>query len=163
MVLNIGKAMSGDWDYVLRDIQAVCQESHRRGAKVKVILETDYLASGGGSLKSDALKRKLCQICDVAGADWVKTSTGFGFVKQADGSLASRGATEHDLKLMREVCSKEVQVKASGGVRDLAALVRARDLGATRCGTSSTQAILDAYHAEAGDAESGSSLGQGGY
>ncbi|PQO47909.1 deoxyribose-phosphate aldolase [Blastopirellula marina] len=163
MVLNIGKVMSGDWDYILRDIQVVCQESHHRAAKVKVILETDYLSGGGAGLKSDALKRKLCQICDVAGADWVKTSTGFGFVKQADGGFGTQGATEHDIKLMREACSAKVQVKASGGVRDLAALIRAKDLGASRCGTSSTQAILDAYHVEAENAESGGSLGQGGY
>lgn len=163
MVLNIGKAMSGDWDYVMNDIQAVCQETHEAGGKVKVILETDYLARGGAGLNADSLKRKLCQICDIAGADWVKTSTGFGFVKQPDGGFGTQGATEHDLKLMREVCSKRVQVKASGGVRDLAALVRVRDLGASRCGTSSTKAILDAYHAEASDAERGSSLGQGGY
>jgi deoxyribose-phosphate aldolase len=119
MVLNIGKALSGDWDYVERDVKAVCDEAHQRGAKVKVIFENDYLAQGGAGLSSDDLKRRLCQLCERAGADWVKTSTGYGFVKQADGSYNYRGATEHDLALMRASCSPQVQVKAAGGVRDL--------------------------------------------
>ncbi|MBN2508465.1 MAG: deoxyribose-phosphate aldolase [Verrucomicrobia bacterium] len=145
MVINVGKALSGDWAYVEQDIRAVCHEAHLHGAKVKVILETDYLARGGGGLGSDDLKIKLCQIAERAGADWVKTSTGYGFVKQADGTYAYRGATEHDLRLMRAACSHRVQVKAAGGVRDLAALIRVRDLGATRCGATATAAMLDEY------------------
>ncbi len=145
MVINIGKALSGDWDYVERDIQAVCDEAHQRGAKVKVILETDYLAKGGASLSGDELKRKLCQLCERAGADWVKTSTGYGFVKQPDGNYNYRGATEHDLSLMRASVSAKVQVKAAGGVRDLDGLIKVRDLGATRCGATATAAMLDEY------------------
>lgn len=145
MVINIGKALSGDWDYVERDVRAVCDEAHRHGAKVKVIFENDYLAQGGAGLSGDDFKRKLCQVCEKAGADWVKTSTGYGFVKQPDGSYNYRGATEHDLALMRAACSPKVQVKAAGGVRDLDALIRVRDLGATRCGASVTAALLDEY------------------
>jgi len=145
MVINIGKALSGDWDYVERDIQAVCDEAHQRGAKVKVILETDYLAKGGASLSGDELKRKLCQLCERAGADWVKTSTGYGFVKQPDGNYNYRGATEHDLALMRAGVSAKVQVKAAGGVRNLDGLIKVRDLGATRCGATATAAMLDEY------------------
>jgi deoxyribose-phosphate aldolase len=145
MVLNIGKALSGDWDYVERDVKAVCDEAHQRGAKVKVIFENDYLAQGGAGLSSDDLKRRLCQLCERAGADWVKTSTGYGFVKQADGSYNYRGATEHDLALMRASCSPQVQVKAAGGVRDLDGLIKVRDLGATRCGATATAAMLDEY------------------
>jgi deoxyribose-phosphate aldolase len=145
MVLNIGKALSGDWDYVERDVKAVCDEAHQRGAKVKVIFENDYLAQGGAGLSSDDLKRRLCQLCERAGADWVKTSTGYGFVKQADGSYNYRGATEHDLALMRASCSPRVQVKAAGGVRDLDGLIKVRDLGATRCGATATAAMLDEY------------------
>jgi len=145
MVINIGKALSGDWDYVERDVKAVCDEAHRRGAKVKVIFENDYLAKGGAGLDGDSFKRKLCQICERAGADWVKTSTGFGFVKQPDGDYNYRGATAHDLKLMRAACSSKVQVKAAGGVRDLEGLMRVRELGASRCGASATAAILDEY------------------
>lgn len=145
MVVNIGKALSGDWDYVERDVKVVCDEAHRRGAKVKVIFENDYLGQGGAGLDGDSMKRKLCQICERAGADWVKTSTGFGFVKQPDGGYNYEGATVHDLKLMRAACPPRVQVKAAGGVRDLDGLIRVRDLGASRCGASVTAAMLDEY------------------
>ena len=104
MVINIGKALSGDWDYVERDVKAVCDEAHGHGAKVKVIFENDYLAQGGAGLGGDDLKKKLCQLCERAGADWVKTSTGYGFVKQAGGGYNYQGATEHDLALMRASC-----------------------------------------------------------
>src|SRR5512133_916577 len=109
MVANIGKALSGDWTFVQHDIAAVCAEAHKRGAKVKVIIETDYLTNGGAGLSSDDLKRKLCQICEAAGADWVKSSTGYGFVKGSDGKYNYRGATEHDVKLMRASVSPKVQ------------------------------------------------------
>jgi len=145
MVINIGKALSGDWDYVERDIAAVCDEAHRHGAKVKVIFENDYLTQGGAGLSGDDFKRRLCQIASGAGADWVKTSTGYGFVKGADGRYSYQGATEHDLALMRATCPPEVQVKAAGGVRDLDGLIRVRDVGATRCGATATAAILDEY------------------
>jgi deoxyribose-phosphate aldolase len=145
MVINIGKALSGDWDYVERDVKGVCDEAHERGAKVKVILENDYLTHGGAGLESDDLKRRLCGLCERAGADWVKTSSGYGFVKQADGNYNYQGATEHDLALMRASVSANVQVKAAGGVRDLDGLIRVRELGASRCGASATAAILDEY------------------
>jgi deoxyribose-phosphate aldolase len=138
MVINLGKALGGDWAYVENDIRAVCDEAHRHGAKVKVIFENDYLPN-------DELKIKLCQLCERAGADWVKTSTGYGFVKGADGKYSYRGATEHDLKLMRAHCSPKVQVKAAGGVRDLDGLIKVRDLGGTRCGATATAAMLDEY------------------
>ena len=145
MVINVGKALSGDWDYVEREIEVVCSQAHRAGAKVKVILENDYLAEGGAGLGSDDLKRQLCQLCERAGADWVKTSTGYGFVKQSDGSYTYKGATEHDLALMRASVSDKVHVKAAGGVRDLDGLMRVRDLGVSRCGATATAAILDEY------------------
>jgi deoxyribose-phosphate aldolase len=145
MVINIGKALSGDWEYVESDIRAVCEEAHRRRGKVKVILENDYLAKGGGGLSSEEIKRKLCQVAERAGADWVKTSTGYGFVKGADGKYSYQGATEPDLGLMRASVSARVQVKAAGGVRDLDGLIRVRDLGASRCGASATAAILEEY------------------
>jgi len=138
MVINIGKALGGDWAYVENDIQAVCDEAHRHGAKVKVIIENDYLPN-------DEIKIKLCQLCERAGADWVKTSTGYGFVKGADGKYSYRGATEHDLKLMRAHCSPKVQVKAAGGVRDLDGLIKVRDLGGSRCGATATAAMLEEY------------------
>lgn len=179
MVINIGKALSGDWEYVEADVRAVCQAAHAHGAKVKVIFENDYLTAGGAGLSADDFKRRLCEICERAGADWVKTSSGYGFVKQADGSYNYRGATEHDLRLMRAACPAAVQVKAAGGVRDLDGLLKVRELGATRCGATATAAMLDeaARRLAANDspttdgapatgsvgASAKSQLGQGGY
>jgi deoxyribose-phosphate aldolase len=170
MVINLGKALGGDWDYVERDIRTVCEEAHRRGAKVKVIFENDYLTQGGAGLGADDFKRRLCEISERAGADWVKTSTGYGFVKGADGKYSYQGATEHDLKLMRASCSPKVQVKAAGGVRDLDGLMVVRDLGGTRCGATATAAMLDEYRrreaAEKSGAQVGAqvgALGSGGY
>jgi deoxyribose-phosphate aldolase len=167
MVINIGKALSGDWVYVERDIRAVCDEAHRRGAMVKVIFENDYLAGGGVGLSGDELKIKLCQISERAGADWVKTSSGYGFVKQPDGSYNYKGATEHDLRLMRASVSAKVQVKAAGGVRDLDGLIRVRELGASRCGATATAAMLDEFRrqesAPAGAPAATGKTGTGGY
>lgn len=165
MVINIGKALSGDWSYVEADVKAVCDEAHAHSAKVKVIFENDYLTNGGAGLSSDDFKRKLCEICERAGADWVKTSTGYGFVKQPDGSYNYKGATEHDLMLMRASCSTKVQVKAAGGVRDLDGLIKVRDLGGTRCGATATAAMMDEFRRReaAGEGGSAGQIGSGGY
>jgi deoxyribose-phosphate aldolase len=149
MVINIGKALSGDWHYVARDIRAVVREAHRHGAIVKVIFENDFLPN-------DAIKRRLCRVCEKAGADFVKTSTGYGFVKGPDGQYSYRGATEHDLKLMRATCSKKVKVKAAGGVRDLDAFLRACDLGIARLGASATASLLEEFKRRAAAEPTGS-------
>jgi deoxyribose-phosphate aldolase len=170
MVINIGKALSGDWDYVEREIKVVGDEAHRRTAKLKVIFENDYLAKGGAGLSGDEFKKKLCQIGERAGADWVKTSSGYGFVKQADGSYTYQGATEHDLTLMRANVSDRVQVKAAGGVRDLDGLIKVRDLGCSRCGATATAAMLDEYRRREAAEQAGQkiegrdgAIGSGGY
>jgi deoxyribose-phosphate aldolase len=134
MVINIGKALSGDWLYVEQDITEVVQAARLNGAITKVIFET-------GLLPSDDIKIRLCKISEAAGAAFVKTSTGFGYVKRADGTLAATGATEHDVRLMRQHCSPAVQVKASGGIRGYEDAMRFVDLGATRLGTSGTKEI----------------------
>ncbi|MGD8238835.1 MAG: deoxyribose-phosphate aldolase [Armatimonadota bacterium] len=125
MVVNISKVLSGDWDYVREDIKAVVDATHARGQKAKVIFENCYLR--------DEHKIRLCEICGEVGADWVKTSTGYG----------TGGATHEDLKLMRAHSPEHVQVKAAGGVRDLDALLAVRALGVTRVGASGTKDILD--------------------
>ena len=160
MVINIGKALGGDWDYIEKEIRVVADEAHSHGAKLKVIFENDFLTS-------DAIKIKLCEICGRSGADWVKTSTGYGFVKQADGGYNYKGATEADLRLMRQNSPAEVQVKAAGGVRDLDGLIKVRELGCTRLGASATKAMLDDYRRReaAGEAEAipDAKIGAGGY
>jgi deoxyribose-phosphate aldolase len=135
MVINIGKALSGDWDFVRADIDAVNRSCLMKGAILKVIFETDYLR--------DEHIIKLCGICSNINVAFVKTSTGYGFVKQVNGDYNYKGATDHVLMLMRGNCSQEVQIKAAGGVRTLDQLLRVRELGATRCGSTSTAATLE--------------------
>jgi deoxyribose-phosphate aldolase len=134
MVANIGQALSGNWRYVEADIRAVVEAARHHDAITKVIFET-------GLLPNDEVKIRLCQLCEAAGAAFVKTSTGFGYAKNASGELVATGATEHDVRLMRATCSPVVQVKASGGIRDYATARRFVELGATRLGTSSTMEI----------------------
>jgi deoxyribose-phosphate aldolase len=125
MVVNIGKVLGKDWRYVAEDIQAVVETAHERKALVKVIFENCFLA--------DEHKEQLCRICGVVGADFVKTSTGYG----------ATGATDEDLLLMRRCAPPHVQVKAAGGVRTFDRLLAVRALGVTRVGATATRAILD--------------------
>jgi deoxyribose-phosphate aldolase len=136
MVVNVGRVLEEDWRYVKKEIAAVQREAVKHGAIVKVIFENDYLPK-------DKLKRKLCEICAKIGVAFVKTSTGYGFVKGADGRYSYEGATENDLKLMRKYSAPEVQVKAAGGVRSLDDLLRVREWGVTRVGATATIAMLE--------------------
>jgi deoxyribose-phosphate aldolase len=125
MVVNIGKVLSKDWAYVTADIRAVVEVAHRNQALVKVIFENCFLA--------DEHKEQLCRICGEVGADFVKTSTGYG----------TEGAKDEDLKLMRRCSPPHVQVKAAGGVRTFERLLAVRALGVSRVGATATKAILD--------------------
>jgi len=129
MVLNIGELCAGNLDAVQADIAAVVAAAHARGALVKVILET--------ALLTDDQKIAACNISKNAGADFVKTSTGF----------STHGATVHDVTLMRRAVGPEIGVKASGGVRSLADLEAMRAAGANRIGTSSGVQILETAQA----------------
>jgi deoxyribose-phosphate aldolase len=147
MVLNIGWLRGGKTQEVQDDIAAVVRAAHSRGVKVKVIFENAYL--------SDEQKVLACKLAEAAGADWVKTSTGF----------APGGATLEDLHLMRANVGEQVQVKAAGGVRTLDALLAVIDAGVTRCGATATAAILDEFarrQKEGTDAQTEAKLG-GGY
>ena len=135
MVINVGRALSGDWAFVAADIQAVVDVAHLWGALTKVILETDFVTR-------DEDKIRLCQISERAGAEFVKTSTGFGFVRQADGSYSYRGATEHDVRLLRAHVGHSVQVKAAGGIRNYEDAAKIRAAGATRIGATASEAII---------------------
>ena len=125
MVMNYSRLLSGDMDYVTQEIRAVVEPAHSRGAIVKVILENCYL--------TDELKVKACQICEAVGADFVKTSTGFG----------TSGATIDDIRLMRQTSGSQVKVKAAGGIRTLDAALAMRKAGADRIGATATQAIVE--------------------
>ncbi len=125
MVINIGQALGGRWDAVGDDIGAVLECAHSGGAIVKVIFENCFL-------EPDTIAR-LCKICGDLGADYVKTSTGYG----------TGGATRDDLILMRRSSPPTVKLKAAGGVRTLDLAIEFADLGCDRLGASKTAEILD--------------------
>jgi deoxyribose-phosphate aldolase len=142
MVVNCGKVLGGDWGYVKEEIGAINEACVKNGAILKVIFENDYL--------QDEHIIRLCQISTEVGAAFVKTSTGYGFVKQADGGYNYKGATDHHLKLMREHSGPNVQIKAAGGVRSLDDLYRVVELGATRIGVVITAQIIEDYRKRQG-------------
>ena len=136
MVINVGKALQGDWEYMENEIGSISAVCHELGAIVKVIFETDYVTK-----ESDIVK--LCEICTKVGADYVKTSSGFGFVKGADGKYSYEGATIPNLKLMKASVGPNVKIKAAGGVRTLDQLIAVQEVGCTRCGATATAAMMD--------------------
>jgi deoxyribose-phosphate aldolase len=135
MVVNIGKVLSGDWQYVAEEIRSANNAVTESGALLKVIFENDYL--------EDEHIIALSEICSHAAVAFVKTSTGYGFVRQANGMYDYKGATDRHLRLMRQHCAETVQVKAAGGVRSLDDLLRVRGLGVSRVGATATESILD--------------------
>ena len=136
MVINIGKALQGDLDYVEKEVKAIADASHEGGAVLKVIFENDFVTE-------KEMKIALCQACTRAGADYVKTSTGYGFVKQPNGDYNYVGATLEDLRLMKASVGAGVKVKAAGGVRNLDQLIEVQATGATRCGATATISMLE--------------------
>jgi deoxyribose-phosphate aldolase len=126
-VVNISKVMSDDFAYVAKELALLTNLVHERGQKIKVIFETAYL--------DEARKIALSRIVSDVGADWAKTSTGFG----------PSGATVADVELLRAHCAPHVAIKASGGIRDLDTLLALQTSGATRIGTSQTVAILEEW------------------
>lgn len=131
MVINVSALLSGDYDYVEQDIRAVVDVAHAAGASVKVIFETAFL--------NDELIVRACQLSEAAGADYVKTSTGF----------ASEGATLHNVQLMKATVGDRLKVKSSGGVRTLDQLIDYMDAGVTRSGCSATEQVLEEFIAKA--------------
>lgn len=149
MVVNAGKVLSEDWDYVTNEIAAIVAVTKKHGAALKVIFENDFLPD-------DKYKIRLCEICSELKVEFVKTSTGYGFVKQSDGSYNYKGATHHDLVLMRKHSDPTVEVKAAGGVRTLEDTLKVRELGVTRIGATATEAIVQAVDGiEAGESPEG--------
>lgn len=141
MVVNVGKVLGGDWEYVTNEIRALNDAvtsrstslSHR-SAVLKVIFENDFL--------DESHIAHLCRICSALSVGFVKTSTGYGFVKQDNGLYTYRGATPEHLKLMRDNVGPHVQIKAAGGVRTLDDVLYVMSLGVTRIGATATEEIL---------------------
>ena len=127
VVLHFGKLKSGEYDYVKNDLEAVIKYAHGKSVRVKVIFENCYLNEEEIII--------ACEICNELGADWVKTSTGYG----------TGGAEPKDIQIMRKHAKPSVQVKAAGGVRTLEKLLEMRELGCTRVGATATAQILDEF------------------
>jgi deoxyribose-phosphate aldolase len=131
MVMNVSAMLSEDFEYVEKDIRAVVEAAHPKGASVKVIFETAFL--------NDEQIVKACELTEKAGADYVKTSTGF----------ASEGATTHNVALMKKSVGDRLKVKSSGGVRTLDQLIDYMDIGVTRSGCSATAQVLEEFISKA--------------
>jgi deoxyribose-phosphate aldolase len=131
MVVNIGKVLSEDWDYIDNEIETIRKITKKAGVALKVIFENDLLPD-------DQYKIKLCGLCSKHSVDFVKTSTGYNYIKGTDGKYSYQGATMHDLKLMREYSAPEVQVKAAGNSGSLEIVLKLREIGVTRTGTGTT-------------------------
>jgi len=125
VVINIGKMRSREYEYVKKDLGAIIGIAHAQEVKVKVIFENIYLT------KEEIKQATL--ICNEVNADWVKTSTGY----------AGGGATDEDLKIMRQFALPHIQVKAAGGVRTLQRAIEVRNLGCSRFGATATKSILE--------------------
>ena len=134
-VINIGKVLSRDWEYISDEIRLINNIVVSNNAISKVIFENDYY-------RDNEYKIKLCELCNQHKVAFVKTSTGYGFVKQQNGMYSYTGATDNDLKLMRAHCIPNIQIKAAGGIRTLDDILRVKELGVTRVGATATQNIL---------------------
>jgi deoxyribose-phosphate aldolase len=135
VVVNVGWVLGAEWEKVEAELREVNDEVVKLGATAKVIFETDFL-------NQDQIRR-LCEVCVSVGVAFVKTSTGFGFVKRDNGGYGYTGATESNLALMRKTVGDRMGVKASGGVRNLDSILSVVQAGANRVGASATEAILD--------------------
>jgi len=134
MVVNLASVIDEDWDFLEKEVGAVTELCHNNGAIVKVIFAVDLI--------EDKHIIKLCEVCSKVKADFVKTSTGYNFVKGEDGKYSYEGATDHVLKLMRKHSALEVEVKAAGGIRTLDAFLRVREMGIARVGTGQTESVV---------------------
>jgi len=135
MVINIAKAVDGDWAFVEKEIDAINRACKKAGALLKVIFETDYL--------QDGQIVHLCEICTRVSVGFVKTSTGYNFTKDADGKYTYKGATLPILELMRKHTGPKVQVKAAGACSTLDAVLKVREMGVTRVGTGQSAKIVE--------------------
>lgn len=134
MVVNVGKVLGGQWDYVEQEIREINEAVVEQGSILKVIFENDYL-------QHHHIIR-LCEICTRLKVAFVKTSTGYGYVKLPDGNYNYNGATIEHLKLMKDHCGPDVRIKAAGGIRNLDQVLQMIALGVDRIGATATQTIL---------------------
>lgn len=135
MVINTGKALGGNWDFIEYEVMTVNQLAADRNVVLKVIFENDFLG------EEEIIE--LCKICSSLQVPYVKTSTGYGFVKQPNGFYAYKGATLMDLEIMKEFVKPPTKIKAAGGIRTLDDVLLMRKMGVSRVGATATAAILE--------------------
>lgn len=136
LVANVGKICQGDWDYVKKDIGEVAELCRKHDAKLKVIFAVDFL--------TDEQIAKVTQICNDVKADWVKTSTGYNYIKDENGNMVYYGASDRALKAMADNVAEGVQVKAAGKCRDLDRYLEVREkYGVTRVGAGNTAEVME--------------------
>jgi deoxyribose-phosphate aldolase len=136
MVVNIGKVLMEDWNYVESELKAIHDACQKYGAILKVIIETDFVVKVEHKIK-------LCELISKHGIEYVKTSTGYGFVKDKDGKYSYKGATIEDITLFKEHCSPSVKIKAAGGIRTLEEFLKFKAASVSRIGASATVIILE--------------------
>jgi deoxyribose-phosphate aldolase len=136
MVVNIGKVMMEDWDYIDSELKAIHDTCLKYNAILKVIFETDFVTK-------PEHKIKLCELCSKNNIEFVKTSTGYGFVKGSDGKYSYTGATLEDIALFHKHCIPSIKIKAAGGIRTLDEFLKFKEAGVARIGASATISILE--------------------
>ena len=136
MVVNIGKVMMEDWTYIEAELKAIHDMCLKYKAILKVIFETDFITKAEHKIK-------LCELCSKHDIEFVKTSTGYGFVKGNDGKYSYVGATLEDIALFKKHCNPSVKIKAAGGIRTLNEFISFKDAGVSRIGASATISILE--------------------
>lgn len=136
MVVNIGKVLMEDWEYINTELKAIHEACSKYKAILKVIFETDFITK-------TTHKIKLCELCSENNIEFVKTSTGYGFVKGNDGKFFYTGATLDDIALFKKYCKPSVKIKAAGGIRTLEEFLKFKEAGVARIGASATSSILE--------------------
>ncbi len=137
MVINTGKALGGNWDFIEYEVNSVLELTRDHGVVLKIIFENDFLG------EEEIIE--LCKICSDLQVPYVKTSTGYGFVKQPNGYYGYKGATLMDLEIMKEFVKAPTKIKAAGGIRTLDDLLLMRKVGVSRVGATSTVSILNEF------------------
>jgi deoxyribose-phosphate aldolase len=136
LVANVGKICQGDWEYVEKDLGAVSELCHKHDVKLKVIFCVDYL--------TDEQIAKVTQICNAVKVHWVKTSTGYNYIKDEKGNMVYYGASDRALKAMADNVAPGVEVKAAGKCRDLDRYIEVREkYGVTRVGAGNTVEVME--------------------
>ena len=137
VVVNIANLLSNDWKYIENEVSLLTNFVHEQHCLIKVIF-------GNAFLSKEQIIR-LSEICSLKKVDFIKTSTGYDYIKNSQGKTEAVGALLEDIRLMRQSASSEIKIKASGGIKTYQQVIQLSEAGADRIGTSSTQEIIETY------------------